>query len=96
MSPSSVKPAPWAFRSLVVVASSGFRKVKSRLTPFPIPDHWALLWSIDMGVSHPWAATLLAWDRDADVSMSIHCIRMKDSMIIDQVEAIKSYDRKWG
>lgn len=32
-----------------------------------IPDHWAKLWCIDFGLSHPFAAVLCAWDRDNDI-----------------------------
>lgn len=32
-----------------------------------IPEHWAKLWGIDFGISHPFAAVLAAWDRDRDV-----------------------------
>ena len=63
---------------------------------FPIPDHWALLWAIDPGVGHPFAAILAAWDRDTDTVHIIHCIRMADAMVIDHAQAMKGYDRKWG
>ena len=42
--------------------------------PFVIPDHYALLWAIDPGVTHPFAAALLAWDRDTDVIHVAHTI----------------------
>jgi phage terminase large subunit-like protein len=29
--------------------------------------HWAKLWAIDFGIDHPFAAVLLAWDRENDV-----------------------------
>lgn len=31
-----------------------------------IPPHWAKLWGIDFGVGHPFAASLLLWDKDND------------------------------
>jgi hypothetical protein len=64
--------------------------------PFEIPEYWPLLWSIDPGVGHPFAATLLAWDRDNDVVHVVHCVRMADAMVIDHAAAMKGYDRKWG
>jgi phage terminase large subunit-like protein len=64
--------------------------------PFEIPEYFPLLWSIDPGVGHPWAATLLAWDREADVVHVVHTIRMADAMVIDHAAAMKGFDRKWG
>ena len=64
--------------------------------PFEIPEYYALLWSIDPGVGHPFAATLLAWDREVDVVHVVYCIRMADAMVIDHAAAMKGYDRKWG
>jgi hypothetical protein len=32
-----------------------------------VPPHWAKIWGIDFGVNHPFAASLLLWDRDNDV-----------------------------
>jgi phage terminase large subunit-like protein len=64
--------------------------------PFEIPDHFALLWSIDPGVGHPFAASLLAWDRETDVVYVVHTVRMADAMVIDHAAAMKGWDRKWG
>jgi phage terminase large subunit-like protein len=64
--------------------------------PFEIPEHYAMLWSIDPGVGHPFAATLLAWDRDNDVIHVVHTVRMADAMAIDQAAAMKAHDRRWG
>lgn len=60
-----------------------------RVTDFPIPPHWALLWSVDFGVDHPFAATLLAWDRDTDTLYVVYCIRMADAMPLQHVAAMK-------
>lgn len=35
--------------------------------PIPIPRHWPRIIGIDFGWDHPFAACMLAWDRDADV-----------------------------
>jgi phage terminase large subunit-like protein len=64
--------------------------------PFEIPEHYALLWSIDPGVGHPFGAALLAWDRENDVVHVVYCVRMADAMVIDHAAAMKGYDRKWG
>jgi len=34
--------------------------------PFAIPAHWPQINGLDFGWDHPFAATSLAWDRDAD------------------------------
>jgi phage terminase large subunit-like protein len=41
-----------------------------------VPLQWAKLWSIDFGISHPFAASLLAWDKDVDTVHVLHTIRM--------------------
>jgi phage terminase large subunit-like protein len=64
--------------------------------PFEIPDYYALIWAIDPGVGHPFAAVLLAWDRENDVVHVVYCVRMTDAMVIDHAAAMKGYDRKWG
>jgi phage terminase large subunit-like protein len=64
--------------------------------PFIVPEHYALLWSIDPGVGHPFGATLLAWDREADVVHIVHTVRMADAMAIDHAAALKAYGEKWG
>lgn len=60
--------------------------------PFEIPHHWHLIWGIDFGLNHPFAAVLLAWDKDNDVLYVIHTIRMKDSLPLDHVNAMKVRD----
>jgi phage terminase large subunit-like protein len=35
--------------------------------PFEIPRHWPRIIGIDFGWDHPFAAAMLAWDRDSDV-----------------------------
>lgn len=44
-----------------------------------IPAFWPKIWGIDFGISHPFAAALLLWDRDNDVIHVHHVIRMKDT-----------------
>ena len=34
--------------------------------PFEIPAHWPRICGIDFGISHPFAAAWVAWDRDTD------------------------------
>lgn len=41
--------------------------LKTSMTFSDAPLYWPLLWGIDFGIAHPFAAVLLAWDRDSDV-----------------------------
>ncbi len=66
-----------------------FPEEKIACDSFPIPPHWYLLWGIDFGLNHPFAAVLLAWDKDSDVVYVVHTIRMKDTLPIDHVAAMK-------
>lgn len=52
---------------------------------FDVPLHWAKIWGIDFGISHPFAAALLAWDRDTDIVYLLDEIVMKDSTPFFQV-----------
>ena len=45
-----------------------------------VPAHWAKAWGIDFGITHPFAAVLAAWDRDADVIHILHTIRITDAL----------------
>lgn len=55
----------------IPVMGSGlvFPVVESEIVvePFEIPKHWPRICGIDFGYDHPFAASWLAWDRDADV-----------------------------
>ena len=67
-----------------------------RVEAFDVPKHWPKLWSIDFGggadTGHPFAATLYAWDRDADVLYVIAAIRTKDGRPMDHAKPMKA----WG
>jgi phage terminase large subunit-like protein len=56
------------------------------------PPHWFYGIALDFGITHPFAAVLMAWDRDSDAVHILNCIRMKDARPIDHAEAMKS----WG
>lgn len=60
--------------------------------PFELPHHWHFIWGIDFGVNHPFAAVLLAWDKDTDTIYVVHTIRMKDCLPLDHVNAMKVRD----
>lgn len=55
-----------------------------------IPDHWPKLWGIDFGISHPFAAVLAAWDREADVIYLLHSYKASDALPIIHAEAIRA------
>jgi phage terminase large subunit-like protein len=57
--------------------------------PFTTPPHWSYLWAVDFGTGHPFAAVLLAWDKDNDVIYVVHAIRMKDALPIQHVAAMR-------
>lgn len=54
-----------------------------------IPPHWVKLWGIDFGIDHPFAAVLMAWDRDNDVIHILHVIRIKDGNALEHATAMK-------
>jgi phage terminase large subunit-like protein len=64
--------------------------------PFEIPKQWALVWGIDFGVEHPFAAVLMAWDRDTDTVYVIHTVRMKASTPLHHAEAMKNVLKGYG
>lgn len=57
---------------------------------FPIPRHWRLIWGVDFGMDHPFAAVLMAVDVDTQTKYFIHAIRMKDAMPIQHAQAMKT------
>jgi phage terminase large subunit-like protein len=67
-----------------------------RCAPFELPPHFPLLWGIDPGMQHPFAAALIAWDRDTDTVYVAHCIRMSDALPLQQSEAMKKSIGKMG
>lgn len=54
-----------------------------------IPEHWVKLWGVDFGIDHPFAAALIAWDRDADVIHVLHTIRISDALPLQHAAAMK-------
>lgn len=49
-----------------------------KVEPFPIPDHWAQLGSIDFGWDHPSAGVRVAWDKDSDTFYVTDCHRQRE------------------
>ena len=54
-----------------------------------IPAHWPLLWGIDFGITHPFAAVLSAWDRDLDIIYLVATYRAADALPLVHSEAIR-------
>jgi len=54
-----------------------------------IPPHWALLWGVDFGFTHPFAAVLAAVDKEADVIYLLHTYRAAETFPVMHAEAIR-------
>ncbi len=54
-----------------------------------VPPHWFKLWGVDFGIGHPFAAVLIAWDKDNDVIHVLNGIRIKDGLPINHAAAMK-------
>jgi phage terminase large subunit-like protein len=54
-----------------------------------VRPEWAKIWGCDFGIAHPFAATLLAWDRDTDTIHVLHCVRVSDQLPYQHAAAIK-------
>jgi phage terminase large subunit-like protein len=54
-----------------------------------VPLHWAKLWGIDFGVTHPFAAVLIAWDRDADIIYVLDTVRLENARPMEHASAMK-------
>jgi phage terminase large subunit-like protein len=54
-----------------------------------VPDHWTKIWGIDFGIGHPFAAVLIAWDKDTDTLHVLHSIRMVDAGPLQHAAAMK-------
>lgn len=57
------------------------------------PQHWRWLWGLDFGlnINHPFAAVLLAHDRDTDIVHVMHTIRMADATILQHCRAMQPF-----
>lgn len=54
-----------------------------------IPPHWAFLWGVDFGITHPFAAVLVAWDRENDTMYVLETYRAADELPLVHSEAIR-------
>jgi phage terminase large subunit-like protein len=55
-----------------------------------LPQHWPRLWGIDFGIGHPFAAALIAWDRDNDIIHVLAAFKQADTQPIHHVAALKA------
>jgi phage terminase large subunit-like protein len=62
------------------------------VAPFPIPAHWAQIVGIDFGWDHPFGASRLAWDKDADCIYVISDYAQREATPVIHAAAIKP----WG
>jgi phage terminase large subunit-like protein len=54
-----------------------------------IPRHWRLIWGIDFGFTHPFAAALCAWDADAETFYVLRVLRMRGAVPVIHANAMK-------
>jgi len=54
-----------------------------------VPAYWGKLWGIDPGISHPFGAVLMLWDRDNDCLHVHHAHRVSDALPIQHAYAMK-------
>jgi phage terminase large subunit-like protein len=54
-----------------------------------VPRHWALLWGIDFGIAHPFAAVLIAWDRDTDTIYVVDGFKMSGGIPLNHADRMK-------
>lgn len=59
--------------------------------PFEIPRHWPQIIGIDFGTDHPFAAALLAWDRDSDTVYLTHEYKERRAIPAIHASAIKRW-----
>lgn len=64
--------------------------ISTTLALSEVPRHWAKLWGIDFGIAHPFAAVLIAWDRDADVIYVLHTAKMIGGIPLNHAAAMKA------
>ena len=63
-----------------------------KIAAFALPKHWPLINGLDFGWDHPFAATCMAWDRDADCVYVTQTYRQRETTPVLHAAAIKP----WG
>jgi hypothetical protein len=54
------------------------------------PPYWALLWGLDFGIAHSFAAVLIAWDRDTGTIYVVDCFKMSGGTPLNHAARIKA------
>jgi phage terminase large subunit-like protein len=67
--------------------------ISTKLALSEVPAHWPKLWALDFGISHPFAAVLIAWDRDADCIYILHTIKMSGGIPVNHAAAMNAVGR---
>ena len=69
-----------------------FRAAESSILvdPYEIPDHWARICGIDIGLAHPAAVAWWAWDRDTNKHVLYDCWRGTDVLTKDHAAVINA------
>jgi phage terminase large subunit-like protein len=62
--------------------------------PTTFPTYWRWGYGMDLGVDHPWAAVLIAWDVDQDVIHLVAELRMSDQTPAGHVTAMRSLEKR--
>src|SRR5579859_1016716 len=57
-----------------------------------VPAHWFKIRALDFGIGHPFAAVLMAWDKDADTLYILHTIRVANLTPVQHAAAMRSVD----
>lgn len=55
-----------------------------------VPPFWPKLWGIDFGIAHPFAAVLVAWDRDTDTIYVLDGFRMSGGTPLNHAARIRA------
>lgn len=63
-----------------------------KVEAFSIPAHWPRIGGLDFGWDHPFAASLLAWDRDADTIYVANSFGQRETTPVVHAAAL----RPWG
>jgi phage terminase large subunit-like protein len=64
------------------------------LDPLQFPTYWRWGWGIDFGISHNFAAALIAHDTDQDVIHLVGEVRMSDATISAHVSAMRALEQR--
>jgi phage terminase large subunit-like protein len=64
--------------------------ISTRMILSDVPRHWPKLWGLDFGIAHPFAAVLIAWDRDTDTIYVVEAFKMSGGTPINHAHRMKA------